>query len=91
MLVVDLTVEVEVGQAGKAVEGVFVPDFDAVKSHRVVAQFHLEGTQGEVHLQEFFAEGDGAVLSHDALDAGVKERIDFFGFLDGAQGMAPRE
>ena len=33
------------------------------------------------------AEGDGAVLAHDALGAGVKERVDFVGILDVAQRM----
>ena len=52
-----LAVEVEVGKAGEAVEGAFLPDFDAVKEDRVVAQFDGKRTQGEVYLQEFFYRG----------------------------------
>ena len=86
--VVGLAVEVEVGFAGQPVEGLVVPDFDAVKEDRVVAQLHLEGSQGEVHFEELVAQGDGAVFPHHALDAGVKERGDFFRFFNRTQRMA---
>ena len=85
---VERAVEMQIGSPGDPVEGAFVPDFHTVEADRIVAQFDLERPQGEVHLEEFFAQGDGAVLSHSAFGAGVKEGIDLVGLVDGAQGMA---
>ena len=54
---------------------------------RIVAQFDSERAQGERDLEEFFAEGDRAVLAHDAFGAGVKKRGDFVGVFDVTDGV----
>ena len=86
-MVVECAVEVEVAAACESLEAVFVPDFHGVAEDRIVAQLDRERAKGERDLEEFFAEGDGAVLAHDAFGAGVKKRGDFVGVLDVADGV----
>ena len=87
-LVVGLAVEVEIGQAGHALEGALMPDFDLLKACGVVAQFHLEGAQGEVDFKDPALQPHGAVFAHDPLGSGIKKRVDFIGLLHRAQRMA---
>ena len=86
-MVVEGAVEVEVAAACEAMEAAFVPDFHWVAEDRIVAQLDRERAKGERDLEEFFAEGDRAVLAHDAFGAGVKKRGDFIGVLDVAEGL----
>jgi hypothetical protein len=64
-----------------------VPDFEVFRGKWVVAQFDFQGAQGEVDFVEGLAEGDGAVLAHDALGTGEEEGVDFVGVFDGARRM----
>ena len=86
-MVVECAVEMEVAAACESLEAVFVPDFHGVAEDRIVAQLDRERAKGERDLEEFFTEGDRAVLAHDAFGAGVKKRGDFVGVLDVADGV----
>jgi hypothetical protein len=57
--VVDLAVEVEIGRAVHSVAGALVPDFHGIQEQGIKAQLDPEGAQGEVHLEDLFADGDG--------------------------------
>src|SRR5208282_2125510 len=73
--VIELTVEVAVGFAGRPKVLPLVADENGVFAPGVQFQLHLEPAQSQVDLVEIVVDANRSVLAHHPLDARIEEPI----------------